>query len=115
MRHNLAYPGSTCLMRKGDFVSWAAELESTEKRSEFSEIQPEQESPTVVAQARHFDHSGLRVECDDCEIRVHGLAQSLHVLEFALQTAEQLQTQRQLMVHVDVRISPSRDLHQLGA
>lgn len=113
MRHNLAYPGSICLMRKGDFVSWAAELESTEQSSEFSAGKPAQEPPAVVTHARPFDHSGLRVECDDREIRVHGLAPSLRVLEFALQEAEQLQTQRQLLVHVDVRISPSHDLHQL--
>ncbi len=113
MKDNTAYPGLIQRMRKGDFGSWALNWNRMEQWSEFSVCQPAQELPAVVTHARHFDHSGLRVECDDCEIRVHGLAQSLHVLEFALQTAEQLQTQLQLLVHVDVRIRPSHDHHQL--
>lgn len=100
-------------MRKGDFVNWRDEVESTERLSEFQLCEPAPVVPDVVTHVREFDHSGLRVESDDEAIRVHGLAVSLQVLELALQTAEELQTRRQRLVHVDVRISPLRNLNRL--
>ncbi len=113
MRTNIAPPGLTHLMRKGDFVNCRGEVESTERLSEFQVCEPAPVIPDAATHVREFDHSGLRVECDDTVIRVHGLAVSLQVLELALQTAEELQTRRQLLVHVDVRISPLQNLNRL--
>ena len=100
-------------MRKGDFVNWRHEVESTERLLEFQVSVPAQAAPDVVTHVWEFDHSGLRVESDDEAIRVHGLAVSLQVLEFALQTAEELQMRRQRLVHVDVKISPLQNLNRL--
>ena len=113
MKTNIALPGLTHLMRKGDFVNWRGEVESTERLSEFQVPVPAQVAPDAVTHVREFDHSGLRVECHDTVIRVHGIARSLQVLELALQTAEELQTRRQRLVHVDVRISPLQNLNRL--
>ena len=110
MKRNIAGPGRTHLMRRGDFVNWRDEVESSERLSEFLVRLPAKEIPEVVTHVRNFDHSGLRVECDDTEIRVHGLAGSFQILELALQAAERLQTSRQRLVHVDVRISQPHDV-----
>lgn len=114
MKHNIAASGRTHLMRKGDFVNWRDEVESSERLSEFLVRLPAIEIPEVVTPIRNFDHSGLRVECDDTEIRVHGLAGSFRILELALQAAEGLKTPRQRLVHVEVRISPLQHLNRLG-
>lgn len=67
MKDNISYPGLIHLMRKGDFGSWSGELQTTERLSEFEFRRParEDEAQDVSTQARQFDHSGLRVECDE--------------------------------------------------
>ena len=112
MKRDIAGPGRTHLLRRGDFVNWRDEVESSDRLSEFLVRLPAKETPEVVTYVRNFDHSGLRVECDDTEIRVHGLAGSFRILELALQAAEGLQTPRQRLVHVDVRISRPRDVRR---
>ena len=109
MKRNIAGPGRTHRMRRCDFVNWRDEVESLEQQWEILVRGPAEEIPEVVTHVRNFDHSGLRVECDDPEIRVHGLAGSFRILELALQAAEGLQISRQRWVHVDVRISQPRD------
>ncbi len=115
MRTNIALPGLTHLMRRGDFVNWQYGVESMEHLSMFQVDVPAQVAPDVVTHVREFDHSGLRVECEDTLIRVHGLAVSLQVLESALQTAEELQVKQKCLIHVDVRICPLQDLNRQGA
>ena len=67
MRDNSAYPGLIQLMRTGDFGSWSGELQTAERLSEFEFRRPAREDKTqeVSTHARHFDHSGLRVACDE--------------------------------------------------
>ena len=69
MKDNIAYPGLIHLMRKGDFGSWSGELQAAERLSEFEVRRParEDEAQEVSRDARHFDHSGLRVECDETQ------------------------------------------------
>ena len=102
-------------MRKGDFVSWETELEQARQQSEFSVCKSAQKSLSEVTHVRNFDQSGLRVECEESEIRVHGIAQSMQVLGFALKSAEELQIRKNYGVHVDVRVTEPRDCHLRGA
>ncbi|MCX7423949.1 MAG: hypothetical protein NT013_31080 [Planctomycetia bacterium] len=115
MRTNITVPGLTHVMRRGDFVNWQYGVESMENLSMFQVDVPAQVAPDVVTHVREFDHSGLRVECEDTVIRVHGLAVSLQALELALQTAEELQVMQKCSIHVDVRISPLQNLNRLRA
>lgn len=115
MRTNITVPGLTHLMRRGDFVNWQYGVEPMENLSMLQVDVPAQVAPDAVTHVREFDHSGLRVECEDTVIRVHGLAVSLQVLELALQTAEELQVRQKCSIHVNVRISPLQNLNRLGA
>lgn len=67
MKDNIAYPGLIQLMRKGDFGSWSGDLQTAERLSEFEFRRPAREDETqkVSGHDRHFDHSGLRVACDE--------------------------------------------------